>query len=183
MPETMSDKLGEILSHKKDQKTKLSKDLSLKPSKPLVALILDKELSSQEENLLGQIIQAAASIDLQIVVLADTNLTTFKKNQQITPTIRYSRNNRHKVLQAADIAISFNFNDVQEMLLHGTIPVSIKRPELINYNPNKETGNGFIYEKQNSWSIFAALVRALETYKFPYDWKNIVRFGLESVSV
>ena len=69
------------------------------------------------------------------------------------------------------------------MLLNGTIPVSPARAEIADYNPNRETGNGFVYKNTDSWCMFAALVRALETFKFPYDWNNIIRQGLETVLV
>ena len=42
-------------------------------------------------------------------------------------------------------------------------------------------GNGFVYDNENVWGIFAGVVRALETFKFPYDWKHIVRVGLGSM--
>ena len=46
---------------------------------------------------------------------------------------------------------------------------------LNNYHPNEETGNSFTYPSTNPWDIFMALVRAHETYRFPYDWQHIVR--------
>lgn len=58
----------------------------------------------------------------------------------------------------------------------GVVP--IVRPfndTIVDYNPNTESGNSFIYEEDNYWAIFAAIVRARETYKFPYDWKFIIR--------
>lgn len=54
--------------------------------------------------------------------------------------------------------------------------VSITNPfisAVSNYNPNSESGNSFTFQDFNEWEIFAAIVRALETYKFPYDWKFI----------
>jgi starch synthase len=78
------------------------------------------------------------------------------------------------------MALVFPFSDVEEIMLNGVIPISMNRPGIKDYNPNKETGNGFVYKKEDSWSIFAALVRAVETFKFPYDWKHIVRQGILS---
>jgi len=85
------------------------------------------------------------------------------------------------LLEAADMALVFEFSDVEEMLLNGVIPISSLRPEVSDYNPNRETGNGFIFKKESPWAIFAALVRARETFKFPYDWKHIIRQGMSSV--
>lgn len=44
-----------------------------------------------------------------------------------------------------------------------------------DYNPNTEKGNSFVYRSINQWEIFAAVVRAIETFKFPYDWKFLTR--------
>lgn len=58
----------------------------------------------------------------------------------------------------------------------GVVPI-VKpfNDSIVDYNPNTESGNSFIYEEDNYWAIFAAIVRARETYKFPYDWKFIMR--------
>ena len=84
-------------------------------------------------------------------------------------------------MSAADIALIFDFTDVEELLLNGVVPVSPARAEVEDYNPNKETGNSFVYKNKSAWGVFAALVRAIETFKFPYDWKHIVRQAVESV--
>ncbi len=42
------------------------------------------------------------------------------------------------------------------------------------YNPLKETGNAFVYEKNSPWHMLAAVLRASETFKFSYDWKNLL---------
>ncbi len=83
-----------------------------------------------------------------------------------------------RLLLAADMAVLFNSNiDLIKLLMnYGVVVISDeKAPLLENYKPNQESGNSFMYKKKNQWGVFAAIVRALETYKFPYDWKNIVR--------
>lgn len=58
----------------------------------------------------------------------------------------------------------------------GVVPITQAFDEsIIDYNPNTESGNSFIYKSLNYWEVFAAIVRACETYRFPYDWKFIVR--------
>ncbi len=173
--------LDNFIKQKKEVKKLLSQKLSFASRKPLLGIILDKELSPEFEESLKNILEGTAHIDVQVVILADTNLGAFSVPH--TVILPYSRNNRKIVLQAADIALSFNFSDVEEMLLNGTIPVSPARAEIADYNPNRETGNGFVYKNTDSWCMFAALVRALETFKFPYDWNNIIRQGLETVLV
>lgn len=166
-----------FIKQKKASKKMLAEKFSFSLKNPLMAVILDKELSKDEEGNLREILEATSHVNVQVVILADTN-SGF--NAAFLP---YGRANRKILLEASDMALSFKFSDVEEMLLNGTIPISPERAEVKDYNPNHETGNGFIYRKNDRWCIFAALVRAIETFKFPYDWNNIVREGLRSVLI
>ncbi len=83
-----------------------------------------------------------------------------------------------KYMDAADLALLFeeHFHEIEDAMKKGIVIVGHeKSPLLENYHPNKETGNSFTYTHHNPWDIFSTMVRALETYKFPYDWENIVR--------
>ena len=51
---------------------------------------------------------------------------------------------------------------------------------LKEFNPMKTEWNSFLYEASNAWSIFYAIVRYLENYKFPFDNKNLVKNVFES---
>lgn len=88
-----------------------------------------------------------------------------------------------KMLAASDMTLFFSSPDIEnrEMALrYGVVPVSIESEGLEDYNPVQETGNAFLYEKPTRWQCFASLVRALETFKFPYDWRTIQRHAMES---
>lgn len=83
-----------------------------------------------------------------------------------------------KYLLAADMALIFDehMNEVNPLLDKGVVVIGYeKSPLLENYHPNDETGNSFTFASMNPWDIFRALVRASETFMFPYDWQNIVR--------
>lgn len=43
------------------------------------------------------------------------------------------------------------------------------------YEPTKEEGNGFHFGNKNVWSIFAAIIRAMETKRFSYDWNTLLK--------
>lgn len=80
--------------------------------------------------------------------------------------------------KAADMALLFeeHMEDIENLMLNGTVIIgSEESPFLKNYHPNEETGNSFTFASVNPWEIFRALVRAHETYRFPYDWGHIVR--------
>lgn len=60
-------------------------------------------------------------------------------------------------------------------LRYGVIPIAPTLETLENYSPNQERGCAFLYDSPSPWKCFAALVRAIETYRFPFDWRNIQR--------
>lgn len=81
---------------------------------------------------------------------------------------------------AADFSIVLN-GDATELMKNGCVPISkLDGNATIDYDPLREKGNGFYFKDATKWEIFAAVVRALETYKFPYDWENLIRDILNS---
>ena len=83
----------------------------------------------------------------------------------------------------ADMIVFFSPNE--EMLKkaweQGVVPITdIFDSAIEDYNPNSEVGNAFIYKSKNAWAIYAAIIRAVETFKFPYDWKYIMRSCMKS---
>jgi starch synthase len=88
-----------------------------------------------------------------------------------------------KMLAASDMALFLADPDAQSevetCLSYGTLPVSLPGKSVKDYNPNQETGNAFVFEKATQWHCFGALVRALETHRFPFDWRTIQRHAME----
>lgn len=90
-----------------------------------------------------------------------------------------------RMLDAADMALFLtepNAADLKECLAHAVVPISPGSSYTEDYNPVQESGNSFTFQKQSPWHIFACLVRALETFKLPYDWRTIQRHGLETAA-
>lgn len=95
----------------------------------------------------------------------------------------------HKILAASDIALFLSdvtdSPEVQACLTYGVVPIAPETTSLENYDPVQERGTGFLYTPGSSsqecaWSSFAALARALETFKFPFDWRTIQRQCMET---
>lgn len=91
-----------------------------------------------------------------------------------------------KLLAGSDIALFLaSSKEVREDICHalsyGVVPVAPEQESLENYNPIQESGNAFTFAEATSWQCFAALVRALETFKFPFDWRTIQRHAMEGV--
>lgn len=103
------------------------------------------------------------------------------------PNIRYldsdiTQVEKKKIMQAADFAIELSSNIVP-ILKTGCVPVAqLNGDSTVEYNPLHEKGNGFYFKDSTKWEIFAALIRALETYKFPFDWENLIREVLRKKS-
>lgn len=95
----------------------------------------------------------------------------------------------HTILAASDIALFLadveDSPEVQACLSYAVVPVAPACDSLENYDPIQERGTGFLYApaktaEQTAWSAFAALARALETFKFPFDWRTIQRQCMET---
>ena len=84
---------------------------------------------------------------------------------------------------ASDMALFLDdaagHKELEFLLKYGVVPVAKKDCGLQNYDPNQESGHGFLYDKFDVWSVFTSLVRALETYRFPFDWRTIQRHCME----
>ncbi len=171
--------VGKLLAQKKEAKSILSKKLSFSKKKPLLGIFLDNELSKETEKKIHVFLEAVSELDIEVIVLADSNLDSLHLPNVIY--LPYNRASRQMLLVATDMSLVFDFSDVDEMLLNGIIPISPTRAGVSDYNPSRETGNGFIYKKESPWAIFEATVRARETFKLPYDWKHMVRQGMGSV--
>lgn len=93
--------------------------------------------------------------------------------------------NLRKLLAGSDMALFLsNVHDdaVATALHYGCVPIAPESYLTENYSPTQESGNAFTYEEATVWQCFASVVRALETFKFPYDWRTIQRHAIESMT-
>ncbi len=90
-----------------------------------------------------------------------------------------------KMYAAADMALFLveptNTPELSLCLHYGVIPIAPLTDALENYNPNQERGCAFLYDSPSPWKCFAALVRALETYRLPFDWRVIQKEAMRRV--
>jgi glycogen synthase len=109
-----------------------------------------------------------------------------KKYDHAVKILADEETSMRKMLAGADIALFCAKGkeceaELGAALRYGVIPVAPAQTMLANYNPVQESGNSFTFEEATPWQCFAALVRALETFKFPYDWRTIQRSAMESM--
>ena len=141
--------------------------------------------------LFEQVMEGLLTLPVQVLILGKgsehygklcTKLAKEKPHQ--VAIIPSDASSVQMMMQSADIALycSGQSKEMYESTyLCGTVPVAPAGADVQNYNPNQESGSGFTFEGTTPWHCFAALVRALETYKFPFDWKTIQRNGLETL--
>lgn len=46
---------------------------------------------------------------------------------------------------------------------------------LKEFDPLNSEWNSYLYDDKNKWSMYYAIIRYLENYKFPYDNRNLVK--------
>lgn len=172
-----------VIDHKKKTKKELfeerwpKEDLRL----PLVVIMAPKRSASN--NMLSQLLEGCLVLPGKVIVISDEESPDLSKHPSgkiswMNPKNEDSKETIDKCLWAADIAVVFeeHLQEIKESMAKGIVLIGHeKSPLLENYHPNEETGNSFTYESTNPWSIFMALVRAHETFRFPYDWQHIVR--------
>lgn len=122
-----------------------------------------------------------AFVNLPVCFLIEMpNIETEKLGKNIIAT----SNIPEKYLSWFDfIVCDKNINCLQKYLKKGVVPIISKQNPLKtilkDFNALKNIWNSYIYESENKWLIFEALVRYLENYKFPFDNKNLVKNVLD----
>jgi starch synthase len=180
------------IANKTKNKEVLCGELGLPYEKRIPLICITYALSDQNNlSMVQDIMNGVLEQPVQMVV---TSIGTAKYQQFFTelaeknPTqIAIAENNeeeRHKIYAAADIILIPTVNnECQEESLramrYGAVPVTPPQDFVEDYNPNQESGNAFVYLKNSPWNLFANLIRAIETCRFPYDWKNIQASAME----
>ncbi|MBZ9578361.1 glycogen synthase [Patescibacteria group bacterium] len=71
-----------------------------------------------------------------------------------------------------------------EAMRYGAIPVVRKTGGLADtvedFDPKKNSGNGFVFEDFNAYAFFGAIVRALETYKHKKIWQELMKRAMKA---
>jgi len=173
-----------ILDEKAAAKSALQQELGWEKQPRRAMLCLPVGMSDElGGTLLENVMAGLLSLPLQIVVVGKgskeygsyfSKLATDKPHK--VAIVANDKKMVENVLTASDMALfcaAPDEDDARACLEHGVIPVSPATSVLTNYDPNQEAGNAFTYDQLTHWHCFAAAVRAMETYRFPYDWKTI----------
>lgn len=186
MPSTKTETdIQSVLKKKKIYRNEVASGFPFKPKNgaPIVGIWYN---SGKDKNLAAGLIDGLKSIGIPVVLIEKTGSATPFDFREKCATVSTHGSNYRMFHEACDMMILFD-SDIDENFLYdlwqnGIIPIAAEGIDAIsNYNPNNEIGNAFTYASKNIWEIFATAVRGIETYKFPYDWKHIIRQGLKSL--
>ena len=175
------------LEHKVQNKMALQEELGWaeEPKRPMVCfpLGMSDELGGK---LLKELLPGLLSLPVEILILgkgSDAYGALFtqlsKEYGHRVAIVPDEESMIRKMYAASDMAMFLadpsGSPALQHCLNYGTVPVSISSKGLHTYDPNQESGNAFLFEKATVWHAYAAIVRALETFRFPFDWRTIQR--------
>jgi starch synthase len=181
------------LEHKVENKLKLQEEFGW-PREPKVPALcipggMDDDLGGR---LFKDVLEGILSTSSQILVrgvgsqeYGELFTTLEHKHRHRVRILKDEPVNLRKMYAAADMALFFATAGRKDeatltALSYGVVPVAPQYPPLENYNPVQEAGNAFTCEDVSRWTWFQALARAIETFKFPFDWWTIQVAAMET---
>ncbi len=173
--------LQKLLEQKKMTKKQIlghfwPQEKNTKNDSALLVILAPKNDSAQKQ-ILTEMLNGLMVLPMHSLVISDEASPIDVKDTKIA-WCSATKSQLEKYLLAADLGLTFEEHQtlIQDFFNKGVVAVGHeKSPLLANYRPNEETGNSFTFDSLNPWAIFLALVRACETFKFPYDWQHIIR--------
>jgi len=137
------------------------------------------------------------NFDIQLVVVGsgEGRFMTFfqelakKYPQKVGIHLSYDEVLPHTVYAGVDaIIIPSRFEPSgltqMEAMRYATVPIVRKTGGLadsvVDYDPTNKTGTGFIFEKFDNRAFYGAMVRAIETYRYPEFWRDIQKRAMKA---
>jgi len=101
-----------------------------------------------------------------------------KEDPKRVAIISENDGNKRKIYAASDIYLATAATEeckeeIEKAMNYGVVPLCPPNDLVSDYNGAKEEGDGFVYKEKSPWSFFASFIRAIENFKFPYDWRTI----------
>ncbi|MDD3190628.1 MAG: glycogen/starch synthase [Candidatus Pacebacteria bacterium] len=178
-------------------KAALQKEYGLKVDKNIPLLGMVTRITEQKGfDLLMEIISPLLRLDLQLIIVGDGDrrYKNFfskiekKKPGKLVAHMKFKTENVTQIYAASDMFLMpsrFEPCGLGQMisLRYGSVPIVRETGGLSdtikNFNPKTGKGNGFTFGAYDRYAFFAAIVRALETYKYRAIWNKIVTNGMQ----
>ncbi len=168
--------------------------LPVKPDVPLIAMI--SRLADQKGfDLLAQIIQPLLAQGIQLVVLGigDQHYHEMFQNlaarylEQVAIFLTFNTEMAQSIYAGSDMFLMpsrFEPCGLGQLIAmrYGSVPIVRSVGGLADtvqeYDPRTGEGNGFAFTNYDPWELFAAIVRALELYRFKDIWRTLQQRGM-----
>ena len=181
------------LEHKLENKLALQEELGWPQEKKVPMVCIPMEMNDNNGGaLLQELIPGLLSLNTQILVIGKGESTygelwssLASEHSHRIAILADDDDSKRKMFAAADMALfvtdASDAEELEHCLRYGAVPVAPKSKGLKNYNPIQESGNAFVYDKPEVWHCFAAVVRAVETQGFPFDWRTIQKNCMDAL--
>ena len=159
----------DIFTAKKDTQTLIKNKFWFIRDNKFTGLVM---LSS--ENILTPLLEWLKFLPVNFLVISNEPHEAWNNNIVITK--KYEAH----LISGFDFVITDNdCENLNNFLKNGVVPIIAKDNYLSSllseFNPMKNEGNAFLYDKNNEWCVFHALTRYMENAKFPFDNRNLVK--------
>lgn len=175
-----------MIQNKEKNKIAFCQDFDLPYDKKIPLLCITYPLTEKNNiEIIKDVMNGVLEQPVQIVLMGigtqkyqDYFTELAEKNHKQIAIVPDNDENKRKVYAASNIILipadsTECMKEANNAMQYGVIPIISEQDFVENYSAIQESGNAFVYSKDSPWSFFATLVRALENFKFPYDWKNI----------
>src|SRR3989442_1018586 len=168
--------------------------LPVRPDVPLLAMI--SRLSSQKGfDLLAQIIHPLIAQGIQFIVLGigDQHYHEMFQDlaarypEQVAIFLTFNTEQAQRIYAGSDMFLMpsrFEPCGLGQLIAmrYGSVPIVRSLGGLADtvqeYDPRSGEGNGFAFTNYDPWELFAAIVRALELYRFKDIWRTLQQRGM-----
>jgi starch synthase len=181
----------ETVAKKVENKLALQKEVGLPqdPSIPVIGLI-SRLYDQKGLDLIANIMWGLMRLNLQLVVLGAGDAryeemfrASARDNpQKVSATIGFKPVLAQHIYAGSDMFLMpsrFEPCGLGQLisLRYGTIPIVRATGGLadtiVDWDPVRQTGNGFVFSAYDHWDLYAQVVRALETFRQPQLWQRL----------
>jgi starch synthase len=164
-------------------------NLPVDPEVPLVGMI--SRLADQKGfDILCDALPALLNQPLQLVILGtgeqkyhEVLTAAAKRHRNLSIFLTFNTPLAQKIYAGSDMFLMpsrFEPCGLGQLIAmrYGSVPVVRRTGGLADtvedFDPRISRGNGFVFERYDAMDLFATVVRAVETYKYPDTWRRLV---------
>lgn len=186
------------MKKKKDNKKNLQKqlDLDINENVPVIAMI-SRLVSQKGFDLVRRVFDDLMSFNIQFIVLGtgEEQYENFFEDAharyygKVASIIRFDEQMARKIYAGSDMFLMPSLAEpcgISQLIAmrYGTIPivraVGGLRDTVTQYDPQKETGNGYLFQNYNAHEMAHTVYLACQTYKDQEKWLKLVKRAMKT---